>query len=153
NLLSLQNIADMLSNTQTRIASGKKVNSPLDNPVSFFTSEGLQNRATDLNGLLDAMSTAVQTVNAANNGMTAIVTRIEAMQSTMTQARQDQAWQSTSYTVNASVASKSIAFSGGAVGSAVNVALDNGGGHFYTVDELVNLINGNGSLTGKVRAS
>ncbi len=153
NLLSLQNIADMLSNTQTRIATGKKVNSPLDNPVSFFTSEGLQNRANDLNGLLDSMSTAVQTINAANNGMTAIVTTIEAMQSTMTQARQDQAWQGTSFALNATVAGRNIAFSGGAVGSAVNVNLDNGSGHFYTVDELVALINGNSSLTGKVRAS
>jgi len=36
NLLSLQNTVDLLDRTQARLASGKKVNSALDNPVSFF---------------------------------------------------------------------------------------------------------------------
>ena len=39
NLLSLQNTADLMSMTQNRLATGKKVNSALDNPISFFTSQ------------------------------------------------------------------------------------------------------------------
>ena len=48
NLLALQNTALLMATTQTRLATGKKVNSALDNPVNFFTSAGLSSRAKDL---------------------------------------------------------------------------------------------------------
>ena len=38
NLLSLQNTAQLMQTTQNRLATGKKVNSALDNPMNFFTS-------------------------------------------------------------------------------------------------------------------
>ncbi len=41
NLLALQNTASLLSTTQNRLATGKKVNSALDNPTNFFTSSSL----------------------------------------------------------------------------------------------------------------
>ncbi len=47
NLLSLQSTADLMSTTQNRLATGKKVNSALDNPGNFFTSQSLSNRASD----------------------------------------------------------------------------------------------------------
>jgi flagellin-like hook-associated protein FlgL len=72
NLLSLQNTADLFTQTSNRLATGKKVNSALDNPNSFFTAQNLQGRASDLSNLLDAESNAVQTVQAANQGITAI---------------------------------------------------------------------------------
>ncbi|WP_420813178.1 hypothetical protein [Methylobacterium currus] len=48
----------MLSTTQTRLSSGKKVNSALDNPSNYFTAQGLSSRSSSLSGLLDAVSTA-----------------------------------------------------------------------------------------------
>jgi flagellin-like hook-associated protein FlgL len=72
NLLSLQSTADLFTQTSNRLATGKKVNSALDNPNSFFTAQSLQGRASDLSNLLDAESNAVQTVQAANQGITAI---------------------------------------------------------------------------------
>src|SRR6266581_3294244 len=39
NLLSLQSTAELLSTTQSRLATGNKVNSALDNPTNFFTSQ------------------------------------------------------------------------------------------------------------------
>ena len=42
NLLSLQNTAQLMSATQNRLATGKKVNSALDNPQSFFTSSSAE---------------------------------------------------------------------------------------------------------------
>lgn len=39
NLLSLQGTADLLSSTQNRLSTGKKVNSALDSPVNFFTAQ------------------------------------------------------------------------------------------------------------------
>ncbi len=53
NLLALQDTARMMSLTQNRLATGKKVNSALDNPVNFFTASGLSSRAKDLGSLLE----------------------------------------------------------------------------------------------------
>ena len=55
NLLSLQSTADLLATTQNRLSTGKKVNTALDNPTNFFTAQGLDNRASDLNNLLDGI--------------------------------------------------------------------------------------------------
>ena len=72
NLLSLQATADMMATTQNRLATGKKVNSALDNPSNFFTSQSLSDRAGDLNSLLDSIGQAVKTLDAANNGITSL---------------------------------------------------------------------------------
>jgi flagellin-like hook-associated protein FlgL len=72
NLQSLQNIANLLTTSQERLSTGKKVNSALDNPASFFTARGFSDRAESLNGLLDGMSTGIQTIKAANTGLDTI---------------------------------------------------------------------------------
>jgi flagellin-like hook-associated protein FlgL len=89
NLLSLQNTAQLMSETQNRLATGKKVNSALDNPQSFFTSSSLSARASDLSSLLDSMATGIQTIQAANNGLTAITSLVTQLQATVSQARSD----------------------------------------------------------------
>ena len=53
NLLQLQKTAELITNTQTKLATGKRVNSALDNPINFFTAQGLTNRASDLGSLLE----------------------------------------------------------------------------------------------------
>ena len=72
NLLSLQSTADLLSTTQNRLATGNKVNSALDNPTNFFTAAGLNNRANDINNLLDSIGNGVQVLQAANTGITSL---------------------------------------------------------------------------------
>jgi flagellin len=127
NLLALQQISQQETTTQERLATGKKVNSALDNPTEFFTAAALTARSGELTNLLDSMSNAVNTINAASDGLTSITTTIESMEATATQALQDASWQSTSYTINTTAIGtsgiKSIGFSGGAVGSTV-VAVD-----------------------------
>ncbi len=91
NLLNLQNTAELMGKTQERLATGLKVNSALDNPTNFFTSSALNARAGDLGTLLDAISNAVQTVEAADNGITAIKTLVESAQATARQALQTSA--------------------------------------------------------------
>src|SRR5262245_21385379 len=97
NLLSLQKTVDLMSLTQNRLATGKKVNTALDNPTNFFTSAWLQSRAGDLNSLLDAMSVGIKTLEAADNGISAITRNVESMQSTLRQARQDKSFKTQSY--------------------------------------------------------
>jgi flagellin len=72
NLVSLQNTVSLLNRTQERLSTGKKVNSALDNPTSFFAAQSLTQRASDLSGLKDSMGQAIQTVKAANAGITGI---------------------------------------------------------------------------------
>ncbi|MFT6659579.1 MAG: flagellin-like hook-associated protein FlgL, partial [Maritalea sp.] len=88
NLLSLQNTADMMSKTQNRLATGLKVNSALDNPGSFFTASSLNNRASDLGGLLEDMGQAVQTLKAADEGIQSITKLVEAAKGKANQALQ-----------------------------------------------------------------
>jgi flagellin len=88
NLLQLQQTSDLITQTQTRLATGKKVNSALDNAINFFTAQGLDNRANDLSSLLDSMSNAINTIQAANNGITAITKLVQSQQSLASQAQQ-----------------------------------------------------------------
>jgi flagellin-like hook-associated protein FlgL len=86
NLVSLQNTNSLLELTQKRLASGKKVNSALDDPVAYFTAVAHEQRATDLAARKDEMSEAVQTVKAADAGIQSINTLIAAAKSLATSA-------------------------------------------------------------------
>ena len=129
NLLSLQHTAGLMATTQTRLATGKKVNTALDNPVNFFTASSLQSRSSDLSALLDSMSNGIKTLEAADNGLTSITSTLQSMKSTLQQARQDKSFQTESYTIDSTTIGtaslKNLSFSGGAVGSTlVNIALN-----------------------------
>jgi flagellin len=88
NLLSLQNTASLAAITQNRLATGKKVNTALDNPLNFFTSQSLQDRAGDLNTLLDSIGQAQQTLKAADHGITSLSTLVQSAKAITTQALQ-----------------------------------------------------------------
>src|SRR5919108_410862 len=88
NLLALQSTAQLMSQTQNRLATGKKVNSALDNPGNFFTSQALSNRASDLNQLLDSIGQAQQTLKAADTGLTSLTKLVQSAKSVTTQALQ-----------------------------------------------------------------
>ena len=102
NLLSLQSTADMMSTTQNRLSTGLKVNSALDDPTAFFTASSLNSRAGDLNRLLDSVGNAVQTVKAADDGISAITKLVESAQATARQALQKPAGSTTALTLTGS---------------------------------------------------
>jgi flagellin len=131
NLLSLQNTADLMSKTQNRLATGKKVNSALDNPTNFFTSSSLQTRSNDLSSLLDSMSNGIKTLEAADNGLSAMTKTLETMQATLRQARQDKTFQTQSFGLNVGdtpAGTEQVSFSGGALAAAQTVDLTNAQG-------------------------
>jgi len=80
NLVSLQDTLDLLNRTQTRLASGKKVNTAVDDPVNYFASKSHLQRANDLSLRKDGMSEAVQTVKAASEGIDRLLTLIQQAQ-------------------------------------------------------------------------
>src|SRR6476660_4203454 len=104
NLLSLQSTADLLATTQNRLATGKKVNTALDNPTNFFTAQGLDNRASDISNLLDGIGNGVQVLQAANTGITSLQKLVDSAKSIANQVLQSP----TGYTSKSSVTSAAI---------------------------------------------
>jgi flagellin-like hook-associated protein FlgL len=76
-LVSLQLISALQSRTTERLSSGKRVNTPIDDPAAFFAAQNHRSRATDLAALKDSMGEALQTVKAASEGIETITTLIE----------------------------------------------------------------------------
>lgn len=88
NLFSLQQTEALTARTQERLATGKRVNTALDNPANYFAALGHTQRADLLNGLKDNISEAIQTVKAADNAITAINKSLEQLRGILTQARE-----------------------------------------------------------------
>ncbi|MCX8027084.1 MAG: flagellin [Thermodesulfovibrionales bacterium] len=86
NLLNLQDTTKLLSRTQDRLASGKKVNTALDDPVNFFAAQGYMQRAGDLSARKDGMMEGIQIVKAADVGITAMSSLIEQAKAIATSA-------------------------------------------------------------------
>src|ERR1700704_4799411 len=118
NLLSLQSTAELLATTQNRLSTGKKVNTALDNPTNYFTAAGLDNRASDINNLLDAIGNGVQVLQAANTGLTSLQKLVDTAKSIANQVLQT----TTGYTVKASATS--LAPTGGGALGVVGTAPD-----------------------------
>ncbi len=89
NLLSLQRTNTVLDSTQYVLSTGRKVNSALDDPQSFFAAQALSNRAKDLSRLLDGMGQSIQTIKEADKGVTALTKLVEQAQAIATNAKDE----------------------------------------------------------------
>ena len=121
NLLSLQSTAALLATTQNDLATGNAVNSALDNPTSYFTAQSLNNRASDINSLLDNIGNGVQVLQAANTGITSLQSLISNAQSIANQVLQT----TTGYSTKSTVTSTAItgATANNLLGSGTNVTV------------------------------
>uniref|UniRef100_Q07RG1 Flagellin n=1 Tax=Rhodopseudomonas palustris (strain BisA53) TaxID=316055 RepID=Q07RG1_RHOP5 len=104
NLSSLQATAEMLATTQSRLSSGKKVNTALDNPTNFFTAASLDARASDINNLLDGIGNGVQILQAANTGITSLNKLVDSAKSIANQALQTTSGYATKSNVSTTIA-------------------------------------------------
>lgn len=80
NLAALQLVSNQIDAVQTRLATGKRVNSAYDDASAYFTATSLSARAASLNQLSDSVTTVKKTIDAANNG-------VEALKSLLTSAQ------------------------------------------------------------------
>src|SRR6266704_3831263 len=135
NLLSLQSTAELLSTTQGRLATGNKVNSALDNPTNFFTAQGLNNRASDINNLLDSIGNGVQVLQAANTGITSLQKLVDTAKSIANQVLQAPTGYSPKSTVSSTAA---------VLGTAANLV---DGASIKTGDVLAIAATGGGTAT------
>lgn len=87
NLLSLQNTQNLIDETQLRLATGRKVNSALDNPQNFFAAASLNNRADDLNRLLDGIGQSISTIEQTDTAIASLTSLVDQADSIAQQAR------------------------------------------------------------------
>jgi flagellin-like hook-associated protein FlgL len=75
-----------MSQTQERLANGKRVNSAIDNASAYYTAQSLSNRASDLSALMDSMGQAISTIKAANEGIESVTSFVEQAKAVATSA-------------------------------------------------------------------
>ena len=85
-LASLNSIQSQANVLQRRLATGKRVGSPLDNPAAFFLAQSLTSRATQLDSLTTDMEAAQSTMSAASAGIVAIQSLLTSARSLANQA-------------------------------------------------------------------
>jgi len=78
-LLTLQNVSDLSDRTQTRLTTGKKVNSVVDNAVSFFQAKSLNDRATDFTDRKDGIDQGISSITAALDALDALDSLLKQM--------------------------------------------------------------------------
>lgn len=130
-LTAIQQNSQQATIQQLRLATGKKVNSALDNPSSFFTASGLRSRSTDLARLVDGIAQGAKVLEAADKGIKSLTRLVESAQGSARQALQNA---STSPKVTTSTAV-----------TAATTLVSAGGGSFTAGDTLS--VNGTAVLT------
>ena len=85
-LSAIQSTARLIDNVQLRLASGLSVNSAIDDPQNFFSSQALRFRSSDLSRRLDGIGTSIKTIQEAEIGSNAILNLLDLAQSQIEQA-------------------------------------------------------------------
>ncbi len=83
---SIKNTQRILDKVQLKLASGKDVNSALDNPANFFLSRGLSQQADDLMKVLDGISSNVGVIKNAVSGANAILRLLDQAEALLDEA-------------------------------------------------------------------
>lgn len=72
NLLSLQGTTDLINRTQERLATGLRINSPVDDAKAFFEAKALNDRAATLAEKKDGIDQAISSVSTALEAVNAV---------------------------------------------------------------------------------
>jgi flagellin-like hook-associated protein FlgL len=75
-----------MNRTQMRLSTGKKVNTPMDNPLNYFMAKSLSDRASDISLAKDSMGEGIQALKAADIGVKTINALIGAAKGIATSA-------------------------------------------------------------------
>lgn len=156
-LSALQDVTSQIAAAQRRLATGKRVNSALDNPWAYFTANTLTTRASALSSRLDAMAAAYKTMEAANASIEALTSLVESAQSVATQAL-GSAGTTATYTgsvagltvtsdINTSGGSDTVTISDG-LG---NTATATSSGGLITVQQILDAVNNHATLQVKAQ--
>jgi len=92
-LLNLSETSSLLNRTQERLTTGKKVNSAIDDAISYFSSKSLSDRASDFSVRKDEIDQGISSVKAAVNGTDIADTILKQMKGIVNSARSADATQ------------------------------------------------------------
>lgn len=87
NLLSLQNTTDLINRTQSRLASGLKVGSPIDDPVAYFQAKSLNDRASDFTSKMEGIDQGISTLTAATDAVGGIESLVQQLKGLVLNAK------------------------------------------------------------------
>ena len=93
NLLSLQQINQQMDTAQNHLATGLKVASAVDDAVSFFQSQALQNRASDITTRNNAIDQGISSLTTATQAVQSVVSLLQQLQGILTSAKTETAAQ------------------------------------------------------------
>jgi len=77
NLLALQSTQSLVNRTQSRLSTGLKVASAIDDPVAYFQSKALSDRASDFQGKKDNIDQGVSALSTALQGISGVSTLVK----------------------------------------------------------------------------
>lgn len=77
NLLALQSTQGLVNRTQGRLSTGLKVGSAIDDPVAYFQSKALSDRASDFQGKKDNIDQGVSSLSTALQGISGVSTLVK----------------------------------------------------------------------------
>ncbi len=86
-LLTLQNVQDLSERTQTRLSTGRKINSVVDDAVNFFKAKALTDRAEDFNLKKDGIDQGISSITAALDAIESIDSLVKQMKGIVEAAR------------------------------------------------------------------
>ena len=98
NLLALTRTTDLIARTQERLSTGLKVNSAIDDAISFFQARSLSDRASDLTLLKSNIDLGINTLEVASTGVESISGVVEQMKGLALAAKADTSTATVSYT-------------------------------------------------------
>jgi flagellin len=82
-LSSLDNIQDQITSTNKRLATGKKVNSALDNALNFFLADSFSSRARGLQNIQDNIGLGLNVIKQTDKALSSIKTSLEQAEGTL----------------------------------------------------------------------
>ena len=85
-IANIRALDKQIAASQMRLATGKRVNGPSDNPTAYFAAAGLTSQANSLNALMDGIGNAERAMSAASNGIKAVQGLLQTAQTLATQA-------------------------------------------------------------------
>ena len=88
-ILAIKKTQSLVDKTELALASGKDVNSAIDDPQKYFVAKSLSDQAGDLMTLLDGISIDIKRINETDNGVQGILKLLDQLQSLLSNASAD----------------------------------------------------------------
>ncbi len=85
-LASLKSINKNMESTNEKLASGKKINSAMDGANAYFTARSLDSRRESLEGLMDSMQMAANTLSEVDNAVSTLTSYLSLAETACTEA-------------------------------------------------------------------